>query len=98
MIATTTLAQPDTASNCLLSSIHNLWVIDTRSTEHMTGLSHILSNYHPIGSLQSVTLAKGSLVKLKAQETHILGMILNYYMFSMFLVFLFIYYPHILTN
>lgn len=62
--STATLAQSGTTSNCLLSSIHDPWVIDSGATEHMTGSSHTLSDYHPVDSPQSVTLANGSLAKL----------------------------------
>lgn len=36
-----TIAQLGTASNCLLSSTFDLWVIDFGVTKHMTGISLI---------------------------------------------------------
>jgi len=70
--STATLAQSGTASNCLLSSTHDPWVIDSGATEHMTGSSHTLSDYHPVDSPQSVTLANGSLAKVEGSgNTHL---------------------------
>jgi hypothetical protein len=59
--SSTTIAQSDTISHCILSSTSNLWVIDFGANEHMTGPFTSLSNYHLVASPKSVTLANGSL-------------------------------------
>ena len=62
--STSTLTQLGIASHCLLSSISDLWVIDSGANDYMTGLSTSLFDYHPVVSPRSVTLANGSLCKV----------------------------------
>lgn len=56
--STTTLAQSDTASHYLFPPTSNSCVINSSATEHMTGVSTHLSDYHIASSPQSVTLTK----------------------------------------
>jgi hypothetical protein len=67
--STATLAQSGTASHCLLSSTSDPWVIDSGANDHMTGSSTSLSNYHPVATPKSVTLANGSLSKVVGSGT-----------------------------
>jgi hypothetical protein len=67
--STTTLAQSDIASHCLLSFTSNPWVIDSGANDHMTGSSTSLSDYHLVATPKSVTLANGSLSKVVGSGT-----------------------------
>lgn len=53
--STATLVQYGVVPNCLLSSTHDPWVINSGASDHITGSSTTLSNCHLANSSQSVT-------------------------------------------
>ena len=55
--STATLAQQGTSNACLATQ--DPWVIDSGATNHMTGISGLLSNLGHFSSLPNVTLVDG---------------------------------------
>ncbi|XP_059626000.1 uncharacterized protein LOC132269025 [Cornus florida] len=57
------LAQSGSGPTYLLSSTQSPWILDSGASDHMTGRSHLLSDFQSVHSSQSVTLANGSSTK-----------------------------------
>jgi hypothetical protein len=70
--STATLAQSGSASHFLSSPTREPWIIDFGANEHMTGTSTSPSDYHPVDSAHTVTLANGSLSTMAGSgHTHV---------------------------